>query len=297
MSSDSPTDPPTWTLLKLLRWTTDYLRRNGVEQPRIDAEIMLAHILGCQRIDLYLRHDQPVEAGELGRFKPLLQRRRDRCPVAYLLGEKEFWSLNIKVTPDVLIPRPETECLVETVLARYAQDTELRVLELGTGSGAIAIALAAERPHWTILATDISADAISIARGNAGRHNVDRRIEFRQGFWFQALDKGPRRFHLIVSNPPYIASRELTGLAPEIRKHEPIQALDGGPDGLDCLRHIIDESPDHLAPGGSLALEIGSDQGAAVRQAGRARGTYADVEIFKDYSGLDRVARLMSLPT
>lgn len=292
MSSDAQAVGPPWTILKLLQWTAEYLQRHGIDQARSDAEILLAHTLRCQRIDLYLRYDQPLVADELSRFKALLKRRIARCPVAYILAEKEFWSLNLKVTPDVLIPRPETECLVETLLSAHSAETRFNVLELGTGSGAITIALAAERPGWKFWATDISGNAIAIAKHNATRHSVEGQIEFIEGHWFGALACGHTRFDLIVSNPPYIASGDLPDLEPEIREHEPIKALDGGPKGLDCIDHIIRRSPDYMVAGGQLVLEIGSDQAAAVKSLGLECGTYGRITITRDYGNLDRVAQL-----
>lgn len=297
MSIDTQEVRQPWTILRLLQWTTSYFKRHAIDQARLDAEALLAHTLKCRRIELYMSYDQPLVADELKRFKTLLKRRIARCPVAYILGEKEFWSLNLKVTPDVLIPRPETECLVETVLSAHGADTPLNVLELGTGSGAITIALACERPDWHFVATDISGQAIAIARHNALRHGVEAQIDFHKGSWFKALDQLHLRFDLIVSNPPYIASADLAGLEPEIREYEPTGALDGGPRGLDCIDHLIRATPGYLTPNGDLVLEIGSGQAAAVENFGLAGGEYQQIAITRDYSNLDRVARLRLRPS
>jgi release factor glutamine methyltransferase len=292
MSNDDESLAGSWTILKTLHWTADYFRRRGIDGGRSVAEQLLAHTLGCERIDLYLRYDQPLNANELSRFKTLIKRRVQHEPEAYILGRREFWSLSFRVTPEVLIPRPETECLVETALGRFTGVDGIDVLELGTGSGAISVALAHERPSWRIQASDVSAKALAVARSNAGRLLEADRIEFLQGPWFEPLGDGRPAFDLIVSNPPYIAEGDLAGLGPEVRQFEPLIALNGGADGMDCIRHIIDRAPNYLKPEGALILEIGYDQGAAVELLARQCGRYHKVEIRKDYSGHDRVALL-----
>jgi release factor glutamine methyltransferase len=288
--NDQAAAPP-WTILRAIQWTADYFRKHRIENPRSDAEILLAHTLDYQRIDLYLRHDQPLCAKELARFKALIRRRALREPVAYILGEKEFWSLAFVVTPDVLIPRPETERLVEAALSLYPDEPGIRVLELGTGSGIISVALAHERPGWRFLATDISPKAIEIARVNACRHLDKDRIAFVVGNWFDAIDDTVA-FDLIMSNPPYIVSDLITAIEPDIYGYEPITALDGGADGLDDLSLIINSACRHLKPGGSLIVEIGYDQGVSVAALGKACGEYDQIVTEKDYSGHDRLVRL-----
>jgi release factor glutamine methyltransferase len=290
MSNDDQTPTPPWTILKTLQWTADYFKRHGIENSRPTAEVLLTHCLQCERIDLYLRYDQPLQADELARFKKLIQRRGQREPDAYITGQKEFWSLSFRVTPAVLIPRPETECLVEAALDRYPVNDTIEVLELGTGSGAISIALARERTKWHIRASDISADALDVARQNARRLLEADRIEFFRGSWFEPFTGQTGDFDLIISNPPYVRAGVLAGLEPEVRLFEPAGALDGGEDGLACLRHIIQAAPEYLRPSGWLMLEMGYDQGEAVRALGRRCGAYQLVEVAKDYSGLDRIA-------
>jgi release factor glutamine methyltransferase len=290
MSNDDQTPTHPWTILKTLQWTADYFKRHGIENSRPTAEVLLTHCLKCQRIDLYLRYDQPLQAEELARFKKLIQRRGRREPDAYIIGQKEFWSLPIRVTPAVLIPRPETECLVEAALDRYSRNDALQVLELGTGSGAISIALARERANWNIRASDISSEALDVARQNAQRLLVADRIEFFNGSWFEPFAGQIGAFDLIISNPPYVPASDLAGLEPEVRLFEPAGALDGGEDGLSCLRHIIQAAPEYLKPSGWLILEMGYDQGRTVQAVGRRCDAYQCIEVAKDYSGLDRIA-------
>ncbi|GBC59294.1 protein-(glutamine-N5) methyltransferase, releas e factor-specific [Desulfonema ishimotonii] len=284
-----------WTILKLLRWTTSYFKSHDIDNPRASAELLLAHALKLERIDLYVRYDQPLSGGELSRFKALIKRRGKREPIAYITGEKEFWSMPLKVSPAVLIPRPETECLVEAALAVLPDDSDgdrkKRVLELGTGSGAIILSLASERPGHRYFASDRSLSALAVARENAVRHGAEA-IRFFCGDWFEALKGGGPPFDLILSNPPYIEAAEIPRLQPEIHRYEPVAALDGGTDGLDALRHIICHAPACLADGGTLILEIGYDQGDAVQSIARGCGAYYQVAVRKDYSGHDRVVLL-----
>jgi release factor glutamine methyltransferase len=290
MSNDEQAPPQTWTILKTLQWTADYFKRFGIENGRSTAEVLLTHCLQCERIDLYLRHDQPLQADELARFRAMIQRRGQREPDAYITGQKEFWSLPFSVTPAVLIPRPETECLVEAALERFPDDEAIQVLELGTGSGAISVALAHERSHWKIRATDLSTAALEVARLNARRLLRSERIEFINGSWFEPFQGLKDGFDLIISNPPYVSAGELAGLEPEVRLFEPTAALDGGEDGLACLRHVIQAAPGYLKPSGWLILEMGFDQGRAVEALGHRQAAYQIVEVAKDYSGLDRIA-------
>ena len=281
-----------WTILKLLNWTTSYFKSHQVDSPRATAEILLAHTLDVERIDLYLRYDQPLCRNELTLFKDLLKRRVNREPVAYIVGHKEFWALDLKVTPDVLIPRPETECLVEAILELgrdEAPPRPERILELGTGSGAIVLALASQQAGNLFYALDISTQALVLARENARRLGWADRIHFLAGDWFDPLNDDGRLFDMIVSNPPYIATPVIEQLQPEIRHWEPIKALDGDLDGLNCLRHIIDRAHSYLAPGGYLALETGHDQKAAVGEIVNTCGVYDRLTFKQDYGGHDRV--------
>ncbi|BBO72542.1 release factor glutamine methyltransferase [Desulfosarcina alkanivorans] len=286
-----------WTPLELVRWTAGYFNGHQIESARSEAEILLAHTLGVRRIDLYLNHDQPLCDDELARFKSYIKRRVDREPVAYITGEREFWSLELAVNPSVLIPRPETECLVEAVLPFLdaSGGPPKRVLEWGTGSGAIVIALAHEHPGHRYTAMDRSVDALQTARQNARTHRVDDRIVWFCSDWDAALAPGQETFDLMVSNPPYIRSGDLDGLQAEIRCHEPCMALDGSGDGLACLRHIIEVSHRYLLPGGILALEMGYDQRSDVQAIAAATGQYGLPRVLKDYSGHDRVVVMEKL--
>lgn len=285
---------PVWTILKLLNWTVSYFVDHEIEQARATAEILLAHALGLNRIDLYLRYDQPLHQDELARFKTYIKRRVHAEPVAYITGEKEFWSLPFSVTPDVLIPRPDTECLVEAtlkLLPETGNGAPRRVLELGTGSGAIAVALASERRSAIIFASDRSGPAIRMAQKNARRLGWANKIQFFCSDWFLSIRSGVL-FDLIVSNPPYIRRDEISRLQPEIFRFEPHGALDGGPQGLDALEAIVCRSKAYLVPKGYLLLEIGYDQKTSLVDIARNAGGYEPVLFFKDYSGLDRVAQL-----
>jgi release factor glutamine methyltransferase len=285
-------EPETWTLLRLVRWTTGYFQEHDIESARSEAEILLAHCLGMRRIDLYLNYDQPLVEAELANFKALIKRRVAREPLAYITGTREFWSMELAVGPSVLIPRPETECLVEAVLPVLDDPggQPKRVLDLGTGSGAISIALAREHPEHRYVAMDRSPAALRIARENARAHRVDRCIQWFCGDWDAALADRGHGFDLIVSNPPYICSGDMAALQPEIRLHEPVSALDGGEDGLLYLRQIIASAHGYLRGGGLLALEMGCDQADAARSIAARAGCYDAIRILKDYSGLDRVA-------
>lgn len=283
-----------WTILELLKWTTGYFRDHRVDSARSEAEILLAHTLGSRRIDLYLNHDQPLYEHELKQFKQSIKRRLDGEPVAYITGRREFWSLDLAVNPSVLIPRPETECLVEALLPFLDQATgrPKRVLDMGTGSGAIVIALAHERPEHRYLAMDRSEAALQTARSNARRHKLADRIDWFCGSWDTALAPEGAIFDLIVANPPYVRSRDIDGLQPEIRLHEPRLALDGSHDGLACIRRIIQSGFRYLRAGGLLALEMGHDQRTEIQTLATSTPRYQSVRFIKDYSGIDRVVLL-----
>jgi release factor glutamine methyltransferase len=288
--------PDNWTIIKLLQWTASYFKTHGIESSRIDAELLLAFALGVERIDLYLRHDQPLNRSELTRFRALVKRRAAREPLAYITGRKEFWGLALEVGTAVLIPRPETECLVEAVLAYLKQGQGLvkpRFLDLGTGTGAIALALAHSLPTASGVAVDRSSEALAIADRNRRRHNLQDKVDLVAGDWLAPFGGGNARFDIIVSNPPYIAADQIDGLQPEIVRYEPRAALDGGPDGLACLALLVREAPNMLSPGGALFLEIGHDQLPAVRQLALADGAYRNIFSQKDYGGKDRVVRLV----
>jgi release factor glutamine methyltransferase len=289
--------PEAWTILKILKWTTAYFKSHQIENPRAASEILLAHALGVGRVDLYIEYDRPLEPKELEVFRGFIQRRLQREPVAYIVGEKGFWSLDLKVTRDVLIPRPETEILVETALSiipREPSPKPFRVLDLGTGSGAVVLALAKERAGHRFYAIDCSEKALAMARDNARKHGIERLITFLKGNWFDAVGDLPGYFNLVVSNPPYISHPAFEKLPLEVSRYEPREALDGGPDGLDAIRLIIEQAPAYLTPGGWLLFEIGYDQRASIERLIALSGAYTDFAIIKDYSGLDRVVRARS---
>ena len=299
MQNQPTSTDPEWTIIKLLRWTTSYFESRDIDGPRIEAEILLAHALQLQRIDLYLRYDEPLFSNELSRFKDLIKRRINREPVAYIVGSKEFWSMELIVTKDVLIPRPETEFLVETAINLLPQDsasnpmlTPKRILELGTGSGAVVLALASMRPRHLFFASDTISAAVRLAKQNAKHHGFESRVSFICADWFGPFkDKRPV-VEMIVSNPPYIPSRVIGKLQPEIVKYEPISALDGSEDGLSCLRHIINNAHLYLQRKGHLLLEIGHDQRNDVQKIVDQCSKYENVVYTKDYSGYDRVVQM-----
>ncbi|UCG80077.1 MAG: peptide chain release factor N(5)-glutamine methyltransferase [Desulfobacterales bacterium] len=292
--------PETWTILKILKWTTGYFKSHRLEQPRAAAEILLAHALGLRRVDLYVQYDRHLQVEELELFRGFIKRRIQREPVAYIVGKKEFWSMDLRMTPDVLIPRPETETLVEAALSIVQPKPgpePLRILDLGTGSGAIVLAMASEWPGQSFYAVDRSEKALAVARENARTRELDKTITFLQGDWFDPVRDRGRYFDVIVSNPPYIASHEFEVLPPEITEYEPREALDGGSDGLAAIRLIIEQAAHHMIPGGWLLFEIGHDQWVAVEKLISGGKTYRDWAVIKDYSGYDRVVRAKATGT
>jgi len=283
-----------WNILSLLKWATGYFTSHGIDSPRASAEILLATLLNLKRIDLYLRYDQPLLKSELSGFKSLIKRRVNREPVAYIIGKKEFWSLDLEVNPDVLIPRPDTETLVEAALnclkpVDSPQDSAGQVLELGTGSGAIVLALASERPAYRYIATDISLKAIGVARTNAMRHQLESVVSFVAGNWLDPFSPNMPVFDMILSNPPYIPFEDIASLQPEVNRFEPLLALDGRSDGLHAIRQIIFSAHTLLKPQGVLLIEIGFNQKKAVTQLIQHCGHYHPFEIIKDYAGHYRV--------
>ncbi len=282
----------TTTLLgEALSWATASLAVAGVDTPRLDAECLFAFLLGGERLSLYSRLTEPLPPDLHDQYRDLIARRAHRMPVAYLTGVKEFWSLSLKVTEAVMIPRPETETVVEAALACLRRMTPpLLIADVGVGSGAIAIALARELPEVHCYATDISREACGVAQENAAAHGVAPQITLFEGDLLQPLfAQGLQgRLHLLVSNPPYIATSHLEGLPPEVR-YEPRLALDGGPDGLVYHRRIIREAPGLLRPGGYLILEIDPEQAGPVTGLLRDHGGFADVAVVPDLSGRDRV--------
>jgi len=272
-----------WTTLKVLTWTTGYLTEKGVENARREAEWLLCEATGLDRMGLYLNFDKPLQDDELTAYRSMVARRGKREPLQHILGSQEFDGLEFIVTRDVLIPRFDTETLLEEAVRQAP--TARTVLDIGTGSGCIAVALAQRLPQAAVTAVDLSPDALSIARRNAERNNA--RIEFLLGSFFQPVSE--RRFDLIVSNPPYITSADLADLQPEVRDFEPRLALDGGPDGLDAYRVLATEAPRHLEPNGWLLLEIGAGQDKDVARLLADAGFDAIVTV-PDSAGILRVA-------
>ena len=263
----------------------------GRPEPERDAALLLGHVLGVDRAALHARPQRAVDDAAAGRFRALVARRVAREPLQYLTGLQEFWSLPFRVTPAVLIPRPETEGILETLFALDLPPEPL-LLDLGTGSGCLAVAAARERPRARVVATDVSEAALEVARGNARALGVGERIAFRHGDLFAALtpEEGAVRFDAILSNPPYIGAAELDTLEPEVREHEPREALSPGADGLAVHRRIVAEAPDHLAPGGHLLVEIGMGQGDAVQALYAAQLRLRLTRLRADLAGIPRVA-------
>lgn len=269
-----------------------YLAAAAIDSAQLDAEVLLGHVLTTTRAQLIVAAELSLSAEQVQRFAALWQRRLSREPVAYITGKQEFWSLDFQVTRDVLIPRPETERLIEvalTLVAELGSNKPLRVLDIGTGSGAIAVSLATELPRAEMIATDVSMAALEVAQGNATLNGVADRITFLPGDLFAALGGDMAAFDLIVSNPPYIRRAEIATLKPEVSRWEPRGALDGGADGVDFYRRIAAQAWRFLTPSGALALEIGADMGGEVCALFNQAGRYRDVALFQDYAGRDRV--------
>ena len=277
-----------WTVLRTILWSADYLTGKGVEHGRLDAEHLLAHALGTSRLQLYLQFDRPLDAVELAAYKPLLLRRARREPLQYVTGRAAFRELELEVDLRVLIPRPETEVLVDAVLEWVRGRAGLEALDLGTGSGCIALALLVEGPFDRAVATDWSAEALAVAAGNAAAAGVLGRLELRHGPLWEALAPG-ERFDVLVSNPPYVAQAEAATLEPEVRDWEPAGALFAGPSGLELLEALATGAGERLRPGGLLALEVGLGQAEAVAGLVREAGGFAPPTIRRDLAGRPRI--------
>ncbi len=280
----------TWTVLSLLNWTKDYFARAGLESPRLAAELLLAHVLGCKRIELYARF--ALEPGEQQRaaFRELVARAARHEPVAYLIGGKEFYSIWFRVTPDVLIPRPETEMLVSEALSHVRRlGRDARMLDACTGSGAVAVATASQLPSVHVLATDASPEAVEVAAGNAAAHGLGERVTCRTANLLELPD-GCEAFSacdVVTANPPYVADADEVA---ESVRHEPESALRAGPEGLDVLRPLIAQAPERVAPGGALILEFGQGQADAVRDLIVATGAFDEPRILRDQQNIERTA-------
>ena len=298
MASSSAESGP-WTVARLLAWTRDHLRHHGVESPRLCAEILLAHAMDCERIHLYTRFDTVPGEGVLTPFRAAVREAVTGRPIAYLIGTKEFFSLTFEVTPDVLIPRPETEILVERTIdrVRHSNGALRSILDLGTGSGCIAVSLAKHLPDTQVYASDVSEPALAVARRNAERHGVLDRIHLACGDLFDPWSPAPGGgsahdnvppFDVIVSNPPYVATSADTPVADDVRRYEPEVALFAGPDGLETIRRIVAAAPRHLSAGGHLLMEVAFDQ------ADKLRGLldnpiWQDIVAYRDAAEHERV--------
>jgi release factor glutamine methyltransferase len=279
-----------WTPLKLLAWSQEWFAKKGVDAPRLTGELLLAHALRCDRVRLYVDFDKPLADPELAAFRELVKRRAEGEPTAYLVGKREFYGHPLRVTPAVLVPRPETELVVEAALAALPEGG--RALDLCTGSGAIAVALALEGKGARITATELSPEALAVARENAAA--LGAQVELHEGDLFAPLP-ADARFDVIVSNPPYVPSGELPGLSREVHR-EPSLALDGGADGLTLLRRIVAEAPRWLAPGGTLVLEMHETHFESLPALCRAAG-FVTAEARKDLAGLWRYVVARGAPS
>lgn len=279
-------DVRVWTPVDLVRWTTGYLTERALPEPRLTAELLLAGTLGLRRLDLYLQFDRPLTAEELAAFKGRLKRRLAREPLQYIEGYAHFRELRLQVDRRVLVPRPETELLAGEVLAWVGERSDCDVLDIGTGSGAIALSLAVEGRFRRIVATDLSSEALEIARTNADLVGAVGAVEFRLGALFEPV--AGERFDVIVSNPPYIGESERADLAPEVVDWEPSMALFAGDDGLTVIGELVRGAAAHLNPGGLLAIEMGASQGGAVTEMVRSNPEFGEPVVRVDLSGRDR---------
>ncbi|WP_428388085.1 peptide chain release factor N(5)-glutamine methyltransferase [Mucisphaera sp.] len=302
---DTATDP--WTTRRLLTWTTQHFERHQIDSPRLAAEMLLAHVLQTERLKLYLDPERPASQDERSRLRVLIEKATAHEPVDYLVGWAPFYNLQLAVDPRVLVPRPSTETLVEAVIDEVRRlaatgssgvegedrkpdpDPEIAIADIGTGSGAIALALVSSLPQARVVATDRHLSALEAAQENADRLRLVDRLAFLEGHLLQALDPD-QRFHVIVSNPPYIPSGDIAHLDANVRDHEPHHALDGGVDGLDLIRELIQEAPDHLRPGGLLAIEYnGPTQTELLLKLVYSDSRWQTPSLFKDHEGIERV--------
>lgn len=280
------------TLLEAINLTRDFFRTRGIENPRLDAEILLAHVLGCERIDLYVNFDRHLDSDARARYRELVRRRAAREPLQYLTGVVEFMSLRLRVNENTMIPRPETELLVETAIGILHKEPEAKnVLDIGTGCGNIAVAIAHALPSVRVFATDISRGALAVARKNAESLGVGDRITFLEGDLFEPLKQESlyMTFDMVVSNPPYVSISEKESLAPEVAMHEPAVAIFAGEDGAYFHKRIIFEGKKFLTPGGTMILEVGAGQADTVAALFLQDGAYCDIEKLKDYGGVERI--------
>ena len=282
-----------WTIGKILKWTEEYFKKYNIENPRLDAEVLLGYVLNKERIFLYVHFDQPLDSEELAKFKECIKKRAMKMPVAYITGVREFMGLDFKVTEATLIPRPDTEILVETAMERLGKiagnetGTGKCFADLGTGSGAICLSILNYMKEIEAVTVDISPKAIAVAKENAEKFAVSDRIEFLEGDFLKPLEnKG--KFTAILSNPPYIPKQDILGLESDVKDFEPMGALDGGIDGLDFYRQLLVKSANYIEDGGFLAIEIGINQSQAILEMAKRNLMWGKVEVIKDLAGIDR---------
>jgi release factor glutamine methyltransferase len=283
----------TWTIQKLLNWVAEHLKAKGVDSPRLSAELLLSHVLGLKRIELYTQFNKVVEQEQLTQLHGLVKRAAEHEPIAYLTGKREFYSLEFEITKDCLIPRPETELLVErTIEFLRKRNGEQFVCDLCTGCACVAVSIARNYANCRIVATDISGAALEVAECNVIKHGLPNRVKLLKGDLFEPIipGLGPAKFDLIVANSPYVSEPEYEKLAKNVKDFEPKQALIAGYDGLDVIKKIIVNAGQFLKPTGALMLEIGNEQGSAVEKLLKESGCFEAVTIEKDYNKLDRLA-------
>ena len=279
-----------WTIGKILKWTEEYFAKAGLDTPRLDAEVLLCYVLQKERIHLYVHFDQPLSKDELAQFKGYIKERVLHKPVAYIVGHKDFMGLEFKVTEDTLIPRPDTEILVEAVISRLKTGGEPGVIaDIGTGTGAICLSLLNYLTSLKAVTVDISEKALAVAKENAQRLGLSNRIEFFHGDLLEPIKD--RQFTAIISNPPYIPEGDIDTLAADVKDYEPVSALAAGPDGLDCYRRLVTAAGALLVDGGFLAMEIGINQREELEKLAK-ESDWGQVEVVKDLAGIDRVVIL-----
>lgn len=284
-----------WTIIELIKWTTDFLQKHNIKSPRLESEVLLSHALNTNRLQLYLDFEKPIPSSELVNFRGIVKRRAKREPLAYIVGKREFWSLDFKVTRDVLIPRPDTELLVETTLKTIEEERGKRdnhswipqIVDLGTGCGNIAISLAKELKDCQIYACDQSEKALKIAKENAVNHSTENIISFFKGDLLEPLEQ--LKVDFIVSNPPYIKATDIPFLSPEVCNYEPHLSLDGGEDGLHYYKELFNKAPEYLIQGGYLIMEMGFGQKDAINDLLGKQLAFQKLQFAKDLAGIDRV--------
>ena len=281
-----------WTIQKLLNWITEHLTQKGIDAPRLSAELLLSHVVGLKRIELYTQFDKPVSQQQLAHLHDLVKRASEHEPIAYLTGKTEFYSLQLNVTPDCMIPRPETELLVERAIEFLRTRTARQfVCDLCTGCACIAIAIAKNFHNADIIATDISDAALSVAAQNVENHHLNDRIKLLCGDLFDPLipHLDVSKFDLIICNPPYVSASEFDKLEKNVKHYEPKLALFAGDDGLDTYRRIAEKADDFLKPDAALMLEVGYSQGPPVRELLEQTGAFGEIKIEKDFNNNDRI--------